>query len=126
GGAYALQFTAANGVGSNAVQNFTLQVNEAPAITSANGVTFTAGSAGTFTIGTTGTPKPSIVKTGALPAGVTFTDNGNGTATLAGTPPLGSGGSYPLQFTASNGVGSNAVQAFTLTVNQAPSITSGG
>ena len=31
----------------------------------------------------------TLTKTGALPAGVTFTDNGDGTATLAGTPAAG-------------------------------------
>jgi hypothetical protein len=47
---------------------------------------------------------------------VVFLDNGNGTAILAGTPPVGSDGSYGLFITASNGVGADATQAFTLTV----------
>ena len=34
----------------------------------------------------TGVPTATLSETGALPAGVTFTDNGDGTATLAGTP----------------------------------------
>ena len=124
GGTYALTFTATNGVGSPTVQNFTLTVNQAPAITSATGTTFTVGVAGTFTVTTTGFPTPVDHARGALPAGVTFTDNGNGTATLAGTPAAGTGGTYPLTLTATNGVGSPASQSFTLTVNQAPAITS--
>jgi hypothetical protein len=56
---------------------------------------------------------------------VTFTDNGDGTATLSGTPAAGTGGIYDLTFTASNGIGSNAVQNFTLAINQPPAITSG-
>ena len=36
---------------------------------------------------------------------MTFVDNGNGTATLSGTPAAGTGGTYPLTFTATNGVG---------------------
>ena len=60
----------------------------------------------------------------ALPAGITFVDNGNGTGTLSGTPAAGTGGSYAITFTATNTVGSTAPQAFTLTVNQAPAITS--
>jgi len=36
---------------------------------------------------------------------------------LSGTPATGTGGTYSISFTASNGVGSNAVQSFTLTVN---------
>jgi hypothetical protein len=32
-----------------------------------------------------------LTLTGALPSGVTFTDNGNGTGTLSGTPAAGTG-----------------------------------
>ena len=39
---------------------------------------------------------------------------------LAGTAASGTGGSYPISFTASNGIGSNAVQSFTVAVNEAP------
>ena len=62
-------------------QAFTLTVNQAPTITSANATTFTVGSAGSFTVMTTGFPAPTVsVTAGTLPAGVTFVDNGNGTA----------------------------------------------
>jgi hypothetical protein len=120
-GSYPITFTASNGVGSNATQSFTLTVNQAPAITSANSTTFAVGTAGTFTVTATGSPAPTVSVTGALPAGVTFTP---ATKILAGTPAAGTGGSYPITFTASNGVGSNATQTFTLTVNTAPVITS--
>jgi len=49
---------------------------------------------------------------------VTFTDNGDGTASLAGTPGAGTGGTYPITFTAGNGILPNATQSFTLMVNQ--------
>jgi hypothetical protein len=120
GGTYALTFTASNGVPPNAVQNFTLTVKQPPTITSANATTFTVGQAGSFTVTTTGFPTPSIAQGGTLPSGVSFVDNGNGTATLSGTPGVGSGGVYPLTFTASNGVPPNAVQNFTLNVNDPP------
>ena len=58
----------------------------------------------------------NITRTGTLPSGVSFTYNGNGTATLAGTPTVGAEGAYPLQFTAANSAGASRVQAFTLTV----------
>ena len=45
--------------------------------------------AGSYTVTTTGYPAPTITETGALPAGLTFTDNGNGTATISGTPATG-------------------------------------
>ncbi|QDU20543.1 beta strand repeat-containing protein [Urbifossiella limnaea] len=127
GGTYALSFTAANGVAPDATQAFTLTVNEAPTFTSASAATFLVGTGGTFTV-TTGTAFPAgvtISRTGTLPPGVTFTDNGDGTATLAGTPAAGAGGTYALSFTAANGVAPDATQAFTLTVNEAPTITSG-
>jgi hypothetical protein len=101
-------------------------VNQAPAITSANNTTFTVGSSGTFTVTTTGYPTGAsmvIGETGSLPSGVTFTNNNNGTATLAGTPGAGTGGTYPITITAGNGVGANATQSFTLTINPPPSYT---
>ena len=64
---------------------------------------------------TSGSPTPSLTESGTLPSGVSFTDNGNGTATIAGTPANGTQGSYPLTITASNGL-TPATQTFTLTV----------
>jgi hypothetical protein len=75
-----------------------------------------AGEAGSFTVTATGFPTPSITRSGSLPSGVTFSNNGNGTATLAGTPASGAVGVYHLTFTASNGVSPNATQTFTLKV----------
>ena len=124
GGSYACTVTASNGVLPDATQSFTLTINQAPAITSANTTTFTVGSAGSFTVTATGTPTPAIALTGSIPSGVTYTDNGNGTATLGGTPSAGTGGTYVLTFTASNGVPPNGTQSFTLNVNEAPAITS--
>ncbi len=120
GGVYKFTITASNGVSPNASQSFTLYVDQAPAITSASSTTFTVGVAGSFTVTTTGYPPPSIMESGGLPGGVGFVDNHDGTGTLSGTPT--SGGVFSISFTASNGVGSNAVQAFTLTVDQAPSL----
>ena len=117
GGTYPLILTATNGVGAPATQNFTLNVNQAPAITSASSTIFTVGAAGSFTVTTTGTPTPSLTETGVLPSGVTFTTNGNGTATLSGTPASGSAGTYPLTIVAGNGISPAASQSFTLTVN---------
>ena len=96
----------------------------APSITSANSATFAVGTPGSFTVTATGSPTPSLTESGALPSGVTFTNHGNGTATLSGTPASGTGGKYSLTFTASNGVGMAATQSFTLTVSQAPAIAS--
>ncbi len=123
GGTYGIQFMAGNGIGSNAVQNFTLTVNQAPAITSANSTTFNVGTAGSFTVTATGFPAPTLSESGALPTGVTFNA---ATHVLSGTPAVGTGGTYNISFMASNGVGTNAMQSFTLTVlgSAVPRITS--
>ena len=85
-------------------------------MTSANSATFTVGNTGSFTVQAAGFPAPTLSEDGALPAGVTFTP---GTAILGGTPAAGTAGNYPITFTATNGVGDDAVQSFTLTVNDA-------
>jgi hypothetical protein len=123
-GTYTLLLTAHNGSGSDATQNFTLTVNQPPAFTSADHMTFPIGSATTFTITTSaGAPSATtITRTGKLPTGVTFKDNGDGTATLSGTPAVGTGGAYHITLTAGNGV-TNSTQAFTLTVGTTPKIT---
>ena len=124
GGLYPITITAGNGVGTPDSQIFTLTVDEAPGITSPDSTVFTAGSAGTFTVTTSGYPVAALSESGTLPSGVSFNDNGDGTATLSGTPDAGTGGSYVITITAANGVGSAAGQSFTLTVDEAPAITS--
>jgi hypothetical protein len=96
-------------------------VDSAPVVTSANTSTFIKGSAGTFSVTATGWAPPTFTKTGTLPTGVTLTAVG----VLSGTPTQS--GSFPITITASNGVGTDATQAFTLTVSaatSAPTITS--
>jgi uncharacterized repeat protein (TIGR01451 family) len=97
----------------------TIAVRQIPAITSADAITFTVGVTSSFNITTIGFPTPAITQTGALPVGLSFVDNSDGTATLGGTPGIGSEGSYPLTFDASNLFGSSATQSFTLTVKAA-------
>ena len=121
-GPYPLTITAANGIGSAAIQSFSLIVDAAPTITSAASSSFGLGTAGTFTITTAGYPAPALTEVGSLPTGVSFTDNGNGTATISGTPAAM--GSFSITIGAANGVGVNASQAFILSVDAAPTITS--
>jgi hypothetical protein len=125
-GVYTFSVDAANGITPDAAQNFTLTVAApgAPVITSTPSLSVTAGTAMTpFTITTTGFPVPSLTKKGALPSGVTFTSNGNGTATIAGNPKATQGGTYVITITATNDQGT-VTQTFTVTVDQAPAITS--
>jgi hypothetical protein len=108
----------------NRIDQFAGSSASAASITSANTTRFTVGTAGSFTVTASGYPTPSLSESGPLPTGVSFHDNGDGNATLSGTPASGTGGSYPLTITAHNGVGSDATQSFTLTVDQPAAITS--
>jgi hypothetical protein len=122
---YANEYLKADGTWnwSTHISSFTfpscLPATQAPAITSANSTTFTTGTAGSFTVTATGAPTPTISASGTLPSGVSFVNNGNGTATLSGTPAPGTAGSYPLTINASNGIAPDTTQNFTLTVNAA-------
>ena len=119
-GDYALTLTASNGVNPPATQNFTLTISNPPRIVSANNTTFVVGNSNTFTIKALKTvPKSTLSFTGALPAGVTFVANNNGTATLSGNPAAGSEGVYQITLMAQNGTLPNATQLFTLTVQDA-------
>lgn len=79
------------------------------------------GSPGSFTVTTSGLPAPAVTETGALPTGVTFADDGGGTATISGTPAQT--GTFPVTLTASNGAAIQS-QSFTLVVGAPPAITS--
>ncbi len=111
---------------TTATKSVTLEVNKAPAITSAASATFTVGKPGRFTITTTpGFPETTTLsESGPLPSGVIFKTGCCGTASLSGTPVAGSGGVYRFTISASNAPSSVTTQAFTLTVDQAPAITS--
>jgi len=91
-----------------------------PLITSASSASFIVGTSNNFTISTAINSVPSIVISGNLPEGVVFSDNGNGTATISGTPTLGTNGTYPITISASNAAGA-AQQALVLTVVKASS-----
>jgi len=107
-------------------QSFVLNVLGPPAITSAATVSFSVGEPGKFLVTATGIPAPALSEIGGLPGGVTFTDNGNGTATVAGTPEPGTAGTYPTTVVAVNGTNPPAIKQFTVSVDQAPAITSAG
>jgi hypothetical protein len=86
----------------------------APAITSGASATATESSPFIFTVRATGTSTPAFTETGNMPSGIGLADNGNGTASLYGTPTTT--GTYQFTVTASNGVAPDATQAFTLNV----------
>src|SRR5579875_2019154 len=96
-------------------------VTAAPAFTSAASATFTAGTAGSYLVTTAvDTAHGAAVldcPSCDVPFGVDYTDNGNGTMTISGTPGNTAGGVYVFTIQAVNSVGTT-LQTFTLTVNQ--------
>ena len=123
GGVYPITITATNGAGVGSTQTFTLTVVQQPSITSLATGTLYTGFKNSLTVSTAGFPNAKISEVGGLPAGVTFTDNNDGTATLGGTPTGVSVGTYPLTITAINGVGVKATQSFTLSVAKPTAVT---
>jgi hypothetical protein len=123
-GTYPVTITASNGVGSGTSQNFTLTVTtntSAPAITSSTTDTETFGAPFSFIVTTDGYPVPTLTKSGSLPNGITFVDNSDGTATIAGTPAQSAVGVYPITIKAKNSV-TTASQSFVLTITKSPVI----
>ena len=89
---YALTLAATNGTtDSPLLQTFIIDVSRHLGITSPGSLDGTAGFPVNFQVTTTGFPPPSLsFSSGLLNAfpGLTFTDNGNGTGTLGGTPTV--------------------------------------
>lgn len=125
GGTYTVDLTAGNGFGSDAVQRLVLTVEEAPAIVASGSHTFLVGSAGSVTFGTTaGFPVPALTVIGTLPDGLAFTDHGDGSASISGTPSVSGAGATSVTVRASNGLGTPADLALALVVNRATEVTS--
>jgi hypothetical protein len=93
---------------------FNAVTSPAATITSGNSANVVAGTAFSFTVDTTGVPVPAITEKGKLPKGLTFTDNGDGTATISGTAPTtDKDKTYVLHLKATNS-GGKSKQTFTL------------
>jgi len=111
GGTYPLTFTATSTIGSS-TQSFTLNVREAPKITSAASVSLTRGQPASFSVTTTGWPVPTVTKSGTMPPGTTWSSS-NGTGRITGTPTTA--GTWTLTVTAKNSMGT-VTQSLTIRV----------
>ncbi len=92
----------------------------APSITSANAVTFAAGTANAFNVTTSGTPAVSSIANtcpSSLPASISLVYTGGSSASLEGTPQAGDVGTYGICLDASNGALPDATQLFTMTIS---------
>ena len=118
-----MTITASNGIGSPSTQDFVLTINQGPVFTSAPGTTVTAGTSFDFSVTVSGSPEPNITETGALPSGVSFEQGLPGAASITGSAAARTGGTYTVTLKAKGSAGT-ATQTFTLTVDEAPVITS--
>ena len=116
GGVYRLTFTATYGSGDTVSQSLTLFVFAPPTFTSPASGSVRIGKTLNFVVTAPGYSPPVITESGSLPRGVKFKTKYNGTAALSGSPAGGTGGRYPITFTAHNSVGAQIKQSFTLTV----------
>ncbi|HJZ36857.1 MAG TPA: PIG-L family deacetylase [Solirubrobacterales bacterium] len=96
----------------------------APSLSVPAPATFLVGATGSVTVKAAGSPTPTLAVVGELPAGLTFADNGDGSATVAGTPsasltPPGTSREFSIAVTATNELG-KAEGHFELTVVNPP------
>jgi len=118
---YFLLLEASNGAGTPYFQLFEINVGSAPStpsFASADSDTEAVGVPFSFTVNTYGYPAPVLTEKGHLPKDITFTDNGDGTATIASDGPDHQDGghngkSYGLDITATSSAGT-VTQDFTL------------
>jgi hypothetical protein len=89
-------------------QNFQLTIGSVLQVTSPNKATFRSYEPGSFTITTSGSTPVHFELEVPLPSGMTLTNNGDGTATIAGTP-LGGGGRCSGPFRPCGIIATNAV-----------------
>ncbi|MGP0108610.1 MAG: choice-of-anchor Q domain-containing protein [Acidimicrobiales bacterium] len=105
-GVYFVGIVAINGTNPPAINTLTLTVDLEPSITSGQQAGFTLGQPGSFTVTTTGYPVAALRVNGVLPDGLSVTDNGDGTATISGTPHHLTGSPVTLSVQAADAAGS--------------------
>ncbi|HET6628231.1 MAG TPA: FG-GAP-like repeat-containing protein [Woeseiaceae bacterium] len=126
-GDHAVSIQASDGTDAT-TQDFTITVSETPAGNTPPEFTSTAvtaaaeGEAYSYDITATDADSGATLTITAptLPGWLTFTDNGDGTATLSGTPAAGDVGEHAVSLEVSDGT-DTAVQDFTITVEAASS-----
>ncbi|MDA8295445.1 MAG: putative Ig domain-containing protein [Actinomycetota bacterium] len=104
-GDWALTIVASNGVYASASQHLVISFPRAPQITSGASFAVHDGVAASFTVTTSGVPAPRLSLAGALPEGLSFSDHGDGTATIAGTPSVAADRDFTVSLTAENEAG---------------------
>jgi LmbE family N-acetylglucosaminyl deacetylase len=123
----AFSLVVSNGTEHSAPVEVTIEVKGiAPSLTGPSNASFTVGTGGSVNLASAGSPTPALSASGEMPAGLTFVDNGDGTATISGEPAAGvvapgSSRVFPLTISATSGLGT-ATGEFTLTVVNPPAV----
>ncbi len=121
-GSTTVAVTAQNASGST-TEPLTVTVQQGPVFLDRGPLSFVAGEFTSLTVRAAGFPAPGLAAEGDLPAGLGFTDNGDGTATIAGTPVEGPAQS-PVTLTAVNVV-SDVALTTTVRVIVRPDVVGG-
>jgi hypothetical protein len=95
----------ATNASGRAHQSLTIRAQRRPGVTNGSPPPATVGRHYRFAFRTYGYPAPSLRESGKLPAGLAFTRNRDGHATLSGVPAPGSGGAHHMSMTVSNPLG---------------------
>lgn len=121
-GSHDVTVTLTNGVGSDAVSQWTIDVNEAAGLSVPTDRTLTIGAPVTLAVSATGYPAPTLTVTG-LPQGLTWTPTAGG-GIISGSPTAEEVATVTV--TASNASGPDAIAQFTLTTALATISVSSG
>jgi hypothetical protein len=135
-GAYSLTLQASSFAGTT-TQTFKVNLGPQLQFLSPSSMTVTSGAPASFTVVTAGVPAPQLSIDGVNLGGMTFTDNGNGTATISGVDSnvftfITAGCFVDITFSNPNGVPCGIVatnsqgtvrQPFQVNVNPEPSAT---
>jgi hypothetical protein len=114
---------ASDGLGLIVTRALSITVWQPPSISTVSLPDGTVGVAYDQTLAATGDPAPTWALTGTLPDGLVFNLT---TGAISGTPTALAAGTASFSVTASNGFGTDATQPLSITVRQAPAITTTG
>jgi len=107
--------------GASASKNFSVTVNPLPTISPSTLMPWTAGQPYTAPLTAGGGTTPFQFADAATPPSLPNWLSLNG-STLSGTPPLPGGVTYPFSIRITDSTGANSTQAYSLTINQPPTV----